>query len=247
MIALGEDGEPSWKFHAQGTRCCRCVRRGSRATLTLRWRLARTTGASPFSTGDGAEQWSHTFEIFRGGWAWYTRNSSVEVVKAADLRGTGRPDILAAVTDRQLHCFDADGNKRWNFFIYGIFDPFCLADVNGDGLPEVVGGPGRISCGGTCYVLDADGGEIASNGLDGWPSMLPGCDVYLYGNGDNLIACGTTRSKVHALRLEGASLTRSLDPRGGRRGVRGRGRRPERRREARGGGRVGLFLPLSVR
>ena len=30
--------------------------------------------------------------------------------------------------------------------------------------------------------------------------------MYLYGSGDNLIACGTTRAKVHALRLDGQKL-----------------------------------------
>ncbi|MDE2998396.1 MAG: VCBS repeat-containing protein [Gemmatimonadota bacterium] len=205
VVALSRDGETDWTFQAGDAvlSVCAAGRDGDD-------RAPVAAGANDrclyYLDDKGDVKWSHTFEIFRGGWAWYTRNSSVELVKAADLRGTGRPDILAAVTDRQLHCFDADGNKRWNFFIYGIFDPFCLADVDGDGLPEVIGGPGRISCGGTCYVLDADGNAIAENGLDGWPSMLPGCDVYLYENGDNLIACGTTRSRVHALRLEGQSL-----------------------------------------
>ena len=205
VAALTQEGETDWTFRAGDAvlSVCAAGRAGDdRAPVAAGANNRRLY----YLDGGGAVQWSHGFEIFQGGWAWYTRNSSVELVKAADLRGTGRPDILAAVTDRQLHCFDADGNKRWNFFIYGIFDPFCLADVDGDGLPEVVGGPGRISCGGTCYVLDADGNQIASNGLDGWPSMLPGCDVYLYGNGDNLIACGTTRSRVHALRLDGDSL-----------------------------------------
>ena len=205
VVALSRDGETDWKFQAGDAVLSVCA-----AGQDGDDRAPVAVGANDrclyYLDGEGAVRWSHRFEIFRGGWAWYTRNSSVELVKAADLRGTGRPDILAAVTDRQLHCFDADGNKRWNFFIYGIFDPFCTADVDGDGLPEVIGGPGRISCGGACYVLDADGNTIAENGLDGWPSMLPGCDVYLYGNGDNLIACGTTRSKVHALRLDGQTL-----------------------------------------
>ena len=50
------------------------------------------------------------------------------------------------------------------------------------------------------------GREIASDGLDGWPSMLPGCDVYTHENGGHLIACGTTRSNVYALRLDGSRL-----------------------------------------
>ncbi len=205
VVALSPDGETDWTFQAGDAVLSVCAA-GPNGDESGPVAAGANDRCLYYLDGEGAMQWSHRFEIFRGGWAWYTRNSSVELVKAADLRGTGRPDILAAVTDRQLHCFDADGNKRWNFFIYGIFDPFCLADVDGDGLPEVIGGPGRISCGGTCYVLDADGNEIAQNGLDGWPSMLPGCDVYLYGSGDNLIACGTTRSKVHALRLVGQKL-----------------------------------------
>ncbi len=201
VVALDPEGEPTWTFQAED------------AVLSVCNAGQEDDDKAPVAAGSndrhlylldegGEARWSHKFELFTGGWAWYTRNSSVELVKAADLRGTGQPDILAAVTDRQLHCFDADGTERWTYYIYGIFEPFCMADVNGDGLPEVIGGPGRISCGGTCYVLDANGKEIASNGLDGWPSMMPGCDVHLYPDGGHLIACGTTQSKVHALRLE---------------------------------------------
>lgn len=205
VVALSREGETDWTFQAGDAVLSVCAA-GPNGDESGPVAAGANDRCLYYLDGEGAVQWSHRFEIFRGGWAWYTRNSSVELVKAADLRGTGQPDVLAAVTDRQLHCFDADGNKRWNFFIYGIFDPFCVADVDGDGLPEVIGGPGRISCGGTCYVLDADGNTIAENGLDGWPSMLPGCDVFLYGNRDNLIACGTTRSRVYALRLDGQKL-----------------------------------------
>jgi hypothetical protein len=201
VVALEPDGKTAWTFRAEDAVLSVCAA-GQDGDSEAPVAVGSNDRHLYLVDDGGAARWSHEFELFTGGWAWYTRNSSVELVKAADLRGTGQPDILAAVTDRQLHCFDADGTERWTYYIYGIFEPFCMADVNGDGLPEVIGGPGRISCGGTCYVLDADGKEIASNGLDGWPSMMPGCDVYLYPNGGHLIACGTTQSKVHALRLE---------------------------------------------
>ncbi len=205
VVVLGQGGEPDWTFQAEDAVLSVCVA-GQVGDDSPPVAVGANDRRLYLLEEGGKVRWSHRFEIFQGGWAWYTRNSSVELVKAADLRGVGKPDILAAVTDRQLHCFDADGNERWTFFIYGIFDPFCLVDVNGDGRPEVVGGPGRISCGGTCYVLDADGREIASDGLDGWPSMIPGCDVYTHENGGHLIACGTTQSNVYALRLDGSRL-----------------------------------------
>ena len=90
--------------------------------------------------------------------------------------------------------------------IYGIFDPLRVADVDGDGRLEVIGGPGRITCGGSCYVLDAEGNQAASHGLDGWASMMPACDVWVGSGGEHLIACGTTRSNVVALKLNDGKL-----------------------------------------
>jgi hypothetical protein len=90
--------------------------------------------------------------------------------------------------------------------IYGIFDPLRVADLNGNGCLEVIGGPGRITCGGSCYVLDANGKQAASHGLDGWASMMPACDVWVGNGGEHLVACGTTRSNVFGLKMDGSRL-----------------------------------------
>jgi len=201
VVALDGQGRVDWTFQAEDavlSVCAADARGGVAAGSNDRYLYLLREGGTP--------RWSHRFEVFKGGYQRYARHSAVELVKVADLRGEGKADILAAVSDRQLHCFDTDGNERWSFMIYGIFQPLCVADVNGDGLPEVIGGPGRITCGGTCYVLGADGKAIGSNALDGWASMMPGCDVHVGGGGEHLIACGTTRSHVYALRLNGNRL-----------------------------------------
>jgi outer membrane protein assembly factor BamB len=146
---------------------------------------------------NGKVRWRRKFEKYVGTWDRYARNAEVARVEAEDLDGDGRREILTAVSDRQLHCLDADGQERWSFMIYGIFDPLCVADVNGDGRPEVVGGPGRITCNGTCYVLDGDGRQINIHPTDGWASMLPSCAVAPMGEGV-LIAAGTSRGTLYA-------------------------------------------------
>ncbi len=201
VVALDEQGEVDWTFQAEDAVLSVCAADAHGAVA------AGSNDRYLYLLGEGGTpRWSHRFEIFKGGYQRYARYSAVEQVKVADLRGKGQADILAAVSDRQLHCFDADGHERWSFMIYGIFQPLCVADVNGDGRIEVIGGPGRITCNGTCYVLDPDGKEIASNVLDAWASMMPGCDVHVDGEGGHLIACGTTRSHVYALRLNGDRL-----------------------------------------
>lgn len=202
VLALDDNGKPAWSFRAEGPVLSVCP-------ADLDGRRCVIAGADDrrlYLLEEGGEvRWSRVFEIFRGTWDRYARNSAVEFVTAADLRGDGRTDILAAVSDRQLHCIDATGDERWSFMIYGIFAPLRVADINGDGRQEVIGGPGRITCGGTCYVLDADGAETASNGLDGWASMMPACDVWVQGE-DHLIVCGTNRSHVFGLKLDGNRL-----------------------------------------
>ncbi len=202
VVALDENGKPAWSFQAEGSVLSVCA-------VDLDGRPSVIVGADDrrlyLLEEGGAVRWSRAFEIYRGTWDRYARNSAVEFVTAADLRGDGRMDILAAVSDRKLHCFDEGGNERWSFMIYGIFAPLRVADINGDGKQEVIGGPGRITCGGTCYVLDADGSQAASNGLDGWASMMPACDVWVQ-EADHLIVCGTNRSNIFALKVEGDGL-----------------------------------------
>ena len=198
VLALDGNGKPAWSFQAIGPVLSVCP-------VDLDGRRCVIAGADDrrlYLLEEGGDpRWSREFEIYRGTWDRYARNSAVEYVTAADLRGDGQTDILAAVSDRQLHCFDAGGDERWSFMIYGIFAPLRVADIDGDGRREVIGGPGRITCGGTCYVLDADGREVAGNGLDGWASMMPACDVWV-GEEDHLIVCGTNRSHVFGLKLE---------------------------------------------
>ena len=204
VVILDAEGQPGWRFKAEGAVNSVClVEQGSAGPLVAAGSDDRRLY---LLDGEGKPVWSREFALFRGTWDRYARNSAVERVLAADLGGQGQTDILAAVSDRQLHCFDLEGNERWSFMIYGIFDPLRVADLDGDGRLEVIGGPGRITCGGSCYVLDADGRQAASHGLDGWASMMPACDVWVGAGSDHLVASGTTRSNVFGLKMAGNRL-----------------------------------------
>jgi hypothetical protein len=204
VVVLDGEGQPGWRFEAGDAVNSVCF--VDPASPEAGVAAGSDDRHLYLLDAEGNQVWSRMFALFRGTWDRYARNSAVERVLAADLRGDGASDILAAVSDRQLHCFDLDGNERWSFMIYGIFDPLRVADLNGNGCLEVIGGPGRITCGGSCYVLDANGKQAASHGLDGWASMMPACDVWVGNGGEHLVACGTTRSNVFGLKMDGSRL-----------------------------------------
>ncbi len=92
-----------------------------------------------------------------------------------DINGDGRLEIIAAANNYRVHAWDASGRllRGWprileNRARAGYADP-VLADLNDDGLPEVLvatdqgfRGPARI------YALDVAGRDIR-----GWPVDLP--------------------------------------------------------------------------
>ena len=197
LEAKGRAGAPVWTFRAKGP-----VNSVRVADVDGDGRVEVLVGSDDrhlYALNEkGKVKWMRRFEKYEGTWDRYARNAEVARVEVADLDGDGRLEVLAAVSDRQLHCLDGEGGERWSFMIYGIFDPLRVADVDGDGRPEIVGGPGRITCNGTCYVLDAGGRQVNTHPTDGWASMLSSCDVAPLGEGV-LIAAGTTRGTLYAL------------------------------------------------
>jgi hypothetical protein len=122
---------------------------------------------------------------------------------AGDLTGDGRPEVIAAGFDHNVHAWSLDGRPLPGFprFVHDtVWSSPVLADVTGDGRPEIVVGgdmdayPGApLPPGGVLWVLRADG-----TSAPGYPRSVPGQTLWsspsvadLTGNGRPDIVIGT--------------------------------------------------------
>ncbi len=91
----------------------------------------------------------------------------------ADLDGDGNREILYSANDGQVHCFGLNGrqNDHWPFTLCTASSPIkefasrpVCADVNGDGLPEVIFATytqnNQTTKRGSLYVLDGKGNVL---------------------------------------------------------------------------------------
>ncbi|HSL59247.1 MAG TPA: FG-GAP-like repeat-containing protein [Acidimicrobiales bacterium] len=134
-----------------------------------------------------------------------------------DLTGDGRPEIVAAGFDHNIHAWTLDGRALPGFprFVYDtVWSSPVLADLDGDGRDEIVVGgdmdayPGApYPAGGLVWALRANGSDVP-----GFPRSLPGQTIWsspavvdLTGDGRPEIVVGTglhfpgVGAVVHAL------------------------------------------------
>jgi hypothetical protein len=112
-------------------------------------------------------------------------------VAIGDLEGDGRPDLVTITNTGGIVAFEADGTPKWVYTgtATSVYSYPSLADLDGDGLVEVVVGQ---------IVLGSDGAErwIGGGGLgrpdsnSGWGSISVPVDVD--GDGALEIAAGNT-------------------------------------------------------
>jgi hypothetical protein len=80
---------------------------------------------------------------------------------------------------------------------------FTVADVNGDGRPEVMAGTGDFGCNSNCFVLSHSGEVIRNLNNDGWSSRLNAIAAGALRPGEPAtILCGTSKNGVVAWRFQ---------------------------------------------
>ncbi|MBI4550817.1 MAG: PQQ-like beta-propeller repeat protein [Candidatus Latescibacteria bacterium] len=147
---------------------------------------------------DGRLVWRYAPEFGYQHWPWWTQGSSkIKRVHADDLDGDGHPEIIAGVANMRLHVLDAQGRERWNARTdHGLFVTLTTADLNGDGLREIVGGMAIKAANSTCFVFDWTGRVQKTFTNHGWTSQLTALVVDdLDGDGRLEVACGINRGE----------------------------------------------------
>ncbi len=159
---------------------------------------------------DGRERWHYEGAAGHDPyWRRYWKAGEVEKVLAADIDGDGIMEVVFAAANMHIHACDSGGELLWRFTSFGVCTSILAADLTGNGRMAVIGGPAKITCNSTCYVIGDDGQEIARNVNDGWASALTAiCTVDGGGDGGTQVICGTNMNNVYALFRDGDELER---------------------------------------
>ncbi len=130
-------------------------------------------------------------------------------VTLADMDGDGVEEILVSAFNR-LHVFKGSGELLWSFTLTGTATyPPSVADVTGDGHPEVVVFTGGIPNNGRVYLFDATGNVMPGYPLSYNNQWILSAPVVadLDGDGQMEIIFGIrTVNELHVIKADGTPL-----------------------------------------
>jgi outer membrane protein assembly factor BamB len=130
------------------------------------------------------------------------------VIRAADVDGDKANEVLIAGQDNYVHVHDADGKRRWMHNVGGAGSGLAVADVNGDGKPEIIATTAELNY--NVFALTADGkrlwqakaGEEANALAVGNVSDRPGVEIVVGTDGSEVLVLDG-----HGKRVAGASAS----------------------------------------
>jgi len=143
---------------------------------------------------DGQRLWQRTIVREPCPWPWWELVTPAPVQVAGGLFA-GETLFAVGCGDIQVRLYDSEGNERWMWrYNEGVPGRLRVADVDGDGVPEIVVGGDILSDVSTCRILTYDRSVKAELPVEGWTSCLT---ALTWGavNGRSLIACGATRGR----------------------------------------------------
>lgn len=156
----------------------RCIEGGSSVTGELIWQryigtVIMKVEAIPDVNSDGIEDvlvgsWDNAIICLDGaggGWIWNTPTGSLNggdvwsIYPVPDVDGDGTWDVIAGSFDTNIYCVSgSDGDVIWTYTTGNrLLTVRSLPDVNGDGVPEAIGGTQMLSgSGGKVYCIEGD-------------------------------------------------------------------------------------------
>ena len=157
-------------------------------------------------------------------WNYDSKSSLLVPPTVADLTGDGKLEIIVCTSKGDLIVLDAQAQELWRYSVQEKSDAVeemfldqdvmnsinaapALADINGDGKPEIIFGSER----GILYVLNQEGRLIwkfnTSAGIRSSPTVAD-----LYGDGKQAIIFGTTDNYLYIVNAEGKLVERFKQP-----------------------------------
>jgi hypothetical protein len=159
---------------------------------------------------DGARLWDRTIVREPCPWPWWELITPAPVQVAG---GVFAGEALFAVGcgDIQMRLYDSLGNERWMWrYNEGVPGRIRVADVDGDGVPEIVVGGDILSDVSTCRIVTHERRVKAELGVEGWTSCLTALAWGSIGR-QRLLACGATRGRnLHLYDLTDIGTPRRL-------------------------------------
>jgi len=142
-------------------------------------------------------------------WDFETKLHVYACLASADIDLDGRPEIICGDKANVVYCLDGSGKELWRTPLEGegIFHGPVLADVNGDGLPEVIVGARRFgSTLPSLYVLSSVGELLESYSVTGRGVISSPAVFDIDGDGrSEILFVATNPARLICLETEGTS------------------------------------------